>query len=157
MNEKEYDQLARSECFMCRILEGDPMIPNPEIVYEDERVFVMLNQLPTQEGYCLVCPKKHAERFETDLTTEEWIHLQTIVQKTAKAIRETTEAIRVYTASLGSPERNSHIHIHVCPCPKGTPFDQQQFEAMKTWKTVEPTRMQELAGWIRELLSESRL
>src|SRR5262249_11688322 len=37
----------------------------------------------------------------------------------------------MYIASLGSPERNAHLHVHVCPCPRGTPFDQQQFAAMR--------------------------
>ena len=42
-----------------------------------------------------------------------------------------TGAIRMYLASLGSPERNPHLHLHVCPCPEGTPFEQQQFAAMQ--------------------------
>lgn len=153
MNEKEYDQLARSSCFVCRILEGEPLIPDPQILFEDDQVFVMLNQLPAQEGYCLVCPKKHVEKLESDLSQEEWLHLQSIVQKTAKAVREVTGAIRIYIASLGSTERNAHIHIHVCPCPQGTPFEQQQFEAMRTWKEINPERMHDLAERIRSFLA----
>lgn len=34
-------------------------------------------------------------------------------------------------AALGSPERIPHVHIHVCPCPPGTPFHEQQFAAMQ--------------------------
>jgi hypothetical protein len=48
----------------------------------------------------------------------------------AYAVAEATGAIRIYLASLGSPERNAHLHVHVCPCPAGTPFDEQQFRAM---------------------------
>lgn len=106
-------------------------MPNPRIVYEDEQVMAFLNQLPSQEGYTIVCPKRHAERYETDLTLDEWLHLQAVVRRVARAVSAATGAIRMYLASLGSPERNPHLHVHVCPCPAGTPFDEQQFEAMQ--------------------------
>lgn len=128
---EDYDRLARSDCFVCRIVAGKPLVPNPHIVYENERVIAFLNQFPPQEGYTIVCPKRHVERYESDLSEMEWLELQAVVQKVARAVAETTGAIRMYTASLGSPERNAHIHIHVCPCPPGTAFDQQQFAAMQ--------------------------
>ncbi len=80
MNHEEYDRIARSDCFVCRIIAGKPLVPNPQIVYEDEQVIAFLNQFPTQEGYTIVCPKRHIERFETEMTAEEWLHLQKVVQ-----------------------------------------------------------------------------
>jgi diadenosine tetraphosphate (Ap4A) HIT family hydrolase len=127
---RHYDTVVRSACFVCRIVEVRPLFPNPRIVFEDDQVIVFLNQFPSQEGYTIVCPKRHVERFETDLTLDEWTHLQRIVRNVAAAVAEVTGAMRMYIASLGSPERNAHVHIHVCPCPPGTPFDQQQFAAM---------------------------
>jgi histidine triad (HIT) family protein len=154
---EEYDRIARSDCFICRIVAGNPLIANPQIVYEDEQVIAFLNQFPTQEGYTIVCPKRHVERFESDLSAEEWLHLQSVVQKVARAISEATGAIRMYIASLGSPERNAHLHIHVCPCPLGTPFDQQQGEAMRMkdgrYLQLRDERMAEIARQIRERLS----
>lgn len=153
----EYDRIARSDCFACRIVAGNPLIPNVEIVYEDEQVIAFLNQFPTQEGYTIVCPKRHAERFERDLSAEEWAHLQAVVQRVAQAVSETTGAIRMYVASLGSPERNAHLHIHVCPCPTGTPFADQQFAAMQfrdgRYLDISTARMAELAAQLRERLS----
>lgn len=146
----EYDRLARSGCFVCRIVEGKPLVPNPRIVYEDQQVIAFLNQFPSQEGYTIVCPKRHAERFESDLDPEEWVHLQSVVQRIAGAIADVTGAIRIYIASLGSPERNAHVHIHVCPCPSGTPFAEQQFAAMQGHLTVSDARMDDLAQRIRE-------
>ena len=149
----EYDSLARSACFVCRIVEGRPLVPNERIIYEDDRVIAFLNQLPSQEGYTIVCPKRHAERFETDLTDEEWQHLQAIVRRVARAVSEATGAIRMYIASLGSPERNPYLHVHVCPCPPGTPFEQQQFAAMMVpngeYLLLSDERLDELAGAIR--------
>src|SRR5215207_10886876 len=104
MDAAEYDRIARSDCFVCQIVAGNPLIPNVQIVYEDEQVIAFLNQFPTQEGYTIVCPKRHTERFESDLSAEEWQHLQTVVQRVARAIADETDPIRIYIASLGSPE-----------------------------------------------------
>ncbi|MGE3271223.1 MAG: HIT family protein [Chloroflexota bacterium] len=153
----EYDALARSACFVCRIVEGRPLVPDPRIVYQDEQVIAFLNQFPSQEGYTIVCPKRHVERFETDLTPDEWLHLQRVVRQIARAVSLATGAIRIYLASLGSPERNPHLHVHVCPCPPGTPFDQQQFAAMELhdgqYLLLSDERQDEIAAAIREHLA----
>jgi diadenosine tetraphosphate (Ap4A) HIT family hydrolase len=156
---EEYDKIARSDCFVCRIVVGKPLVPDPHIVYEDERVIAFLNQFPSQEGYTIVCPKRHIERFESELPQDEWLHLQTVVQKIASAVSDTTNAIRMYIASLGSPERNAHLHIHVCPCPPNTPFEDQQFAAMENkggkYLVLSEQRLQEIASQIREKVNAS--
>jgi diadenosine tetraphosphate (Ap4A) HIT family hydrolase len=121
-------------------------------VYDDAQVIGSLNQFPSQEGYTIVCPKRHAERFETDLSDQEWSHLQSVARQIAQAVAEATDAIRMYMASLGSPERNPHVHIHVCPCPRGTPFEQQQFVAMLGHRELSDERLDELAESIRQNL-----
>ena len=132
--------------------------PNTQVVYEDEDVIVFLNHFPTQDSYSLVCPKRHAERFEQDLSRSEWLHLQEVVQRVAAAVAEATPAIRMYLASLGSPERNAHLHVHVCPCPAGTPFERQQFEAMRRrdglHHEADPDRQREVAQRIRAALEQ---
>ena len=154
LSPEEYDALCRSECFVCAIVAGQRQ--PTEVVYEDESVIAFLNHFPTQDGYTLVCPKRHAERFEVDLTRAEWLHLQDVVQSLAAAVSRATGAIRVYLASLGSPERNAHLHVHVCPCPPGTPVELQQFEAMRSpdgmHHTADAVRQREIAGRIREAL-----
>lgn len=153
----EYDAAARSDCFVCRIVAGRPLFPGVRIVFDDAQVLAFLNQFPTQEGYVIVCPKRHATRFESDLAPDEWLHLQAVVQRIARAVAEATGAIRVYLASLGSPERNPHLHIHVCPCPPGTPFAQQQFAAMLPidggYLSLSDERQDELAERIRRALA----
>lgn len=156
MTSEEYDKLARSGCFVCRIVEGNPLMANPQIVYEDDRVIAFLNQLPTQEGYTIVSPKRHLERYE-EMDEDDWLYLQNVVQRIAKAIAASTKAIRMYLASLGSPERNAHIHIHVCPCPPGTPMEKQQFTAMDMGEgkslNISPERMSEIADSIKQKMS----
>lgn len=152
-----YDRVTRSACFVCRILEGRPLFPNPRIVFEDDRTIAFLNQFPSQEGYTIVCPKRHAECFEMDLSADEWAHLQEVVREVARGVAEVTGAMRMYIASLGSPERNAHIHIHVCPCPPGTPFEAQQFAAMdlrggQALLMLSDARLDELARLIAEAI-----
>jgi diadenosine tetraphosphate (Ap4A) HIT family hydrolase len=158
LDHAQYDAVARSGCFVCRILEGRPFVPNPRIVFEDDQVIAFLNQFPTQEGYTIVCPKRHVERYEADVSEEEWLYLQVIARKIAKAISEATGAIRMYVASLGSPERNAHLHLHLCPCPEGTPFEQQQFAAMEMkdgrYLDLSDERLDEIAAQIRQRLDD---
>jgi diadenosine tetraphosphate (Ap4A) HIT family hydrolase len=125
---------------------------------EDDEVIAFLNHFPTQEGYTLVCPRRHLERFERDLTSDEWTHLQRVVQRVARAVADATGAIRMYVASLGSPERNAQLHVHVCPCPAVTPFELQQFAAMMhhggVHRLAPPERQRLVARRIRECLRE---
>jgi hypothetical protein len=72
MTAEEYDQLCRAECFVCAIVAGRSQLGEPQIIYEDDSMLAFLNHFPTQEGYTLVCPKRHAERFEGDLSAEDW-------------------------------------------------------------------------------------
>jgi diadenosine tetraphosphate (Ap4A) HIT family hydrolase len=157
MSSAEYDAMARSACFVCRIVEGRPLVSGVRIVYEDDAVIAFLNQFPSQEGYTIVCPRAHVERYESELSPAAWLHLLAVVQKVARAVSDVTGAIRMYLASLGSPERNPHLHLHVCPCPAGTPFDQQQFEAMQftdgQYLILSDARLDELADQIRAALA----
>lgn len=155
----EYDAATRSACFVCRLIEGSPLFPNPRIVFEDDDVIAFLNQFPTQVGYTIVCPKRHVERFETDLLDWEWLHLMSVVRQVARVVARETGAIRMYVASLGSPERNPHLHAHVCPCPGGTPFDQQQFVAMQhvggRYLALSDEQLDDVATRIRQGLAAS--
>lgn len=156
MDEEEYDKLARSACFVCRIVEGNPLFPGVKIIYEDNQFVAFLNQFPTQEGYTIVCPKRHIERFESDMTAYEWSALQQKVQQVAAAVSKATDAVRMYVASLGTPDRNNHLHIHVCPCPPGLPIEKQELAAMEKpngeYLVIDDARMEEIAQKIRTRL-----
>lgn len=156
MDENAYHQLTAGACFVCRIVEGNPLVPGVKIVYEDADHIVFLNQFPTQEGYTIVCPKKHVERFESDMTSDEWQALQRLTQNVALAVRQATNAMRMYIASWGRPDRNSHVHIHVCPCPQGTLPELQELIAMTKvdgkYLAIEDGRMEEIARNIRRHL-----
>jgi diadenosine tetraphosphate (Ap4A) HIT family hydrolase len=61
---------------------------------------------------------------------EEYLELQRVVYRVSEAVREETEAERMYVMTLGSKQGNSHVHWHVVPLPPGVPYEEQQFGAL---------------------------
>src|SRR5215212_3616308 len=114
--------------FVCGIVSRDPAFPDHHIIYEDEVAVVFLAMNPTQYGYILVAPK---EQVAGDFTPEEYLGLQRVVHRAAEAVREEVGAERVYILLLGSNQGNAHVHWHVVPLPPGTPYEEQQFAALK--------------------------
>jgi histidine triad (HIT) family protein len=66
----------------------------------------------------------------------------------------------MYAASLGTPDRNSHLHIHVCPCPPGLPIEKQELAAMEKpngeYLAIDDDRMYEIAQKIKAHLNLKR-
>jgi ATP adenylyltransferase len=120
---------TRGPCFICRLVAGDPDYRH-HVVYEDDFAIAFLNKYPTLAGYTLVSPKAHREQVTGDFTPEEYHRLQALVRRVGEAARRVTGAERVYIASLGSQQANSHVHWHVAPLPPGVPLEAQQFAAM---------------------------
>jgi ATP adenylyltransferase len=118
-------------CFVCAILAWDPAFPDHHIIYEDEGAIVFLAINPTQYGYTLVAPKVHKEQVAGDFTVDEYLGLQRVVHRVAEAVREEVGAERMYILSLGSNQGNAHVHWHVVPLPPGTPYEEQQFSAVR--------------------------
>jgi diadenosine tetraphosphate (Ap4A) HIT family hydrolase len=144
----QYARRARhGPCFICALLGGEPGYDHHP-VYEDERTIAFLNRYPTLRGYCLVAPKRHIENWVHDLSEADFIGLQRVVHRVAKAITATVPTERMYSLSLGSQQGNSHLHWHIAPLPPGVPYDQQQFQALMAEKgvlTVDDTEQAALA------------
>lgn len=136
MNErKPFDvaaYVARTQagpCFICELVHGNPEFLH-HIVCEDDETVVFMNKFPTLRGYVLVCPKRHKEDLVDDLTREEYLRLQSLVHRVARALKKTLPVERVYVLSLGSQQGNRHLHWHVAPLPPNVPPEQQQYHAL---------------------------
>lgn len=116
-------------CFICELVQGNPNFSH-HVIFEDEFSIVFLNKYPTLRGYTLVCPKTHREDLADDLTSTEYLRLQALVQRVAKALKRVVPTERVYVLALGSREANSHLHWHAAPLPPGVPLEQQQYHAL---------------------------
>ncbi|HVE92037.1 MAG TPA: HIT family protein [Actinomycetota bacterium] len=101
------------------------------MIYEDADHIVFLNRFPTVPGYVLLAPREHRINVTGDFTVEEYLATQRLLHSVAEAVRTELGAERVYILSLGSHQGNAHVHWHVAPLPPGTPYDKQQFEALR--------------------------
>jgi diadenosine tetraphosphate (Ap4A) HIT family hydrolase len=116
-------------CFICELVRGNPDFAH-HVVFEDEETIAFLNKYPTLLGYTLVCPKAHKEDLANDLSRSEYLRLQSLVQRVARALKGIVPTERVYVLSLGSQQANRHLHWHVAPLPPGLPLEHQQFHAL---------------------------
>jgi HIT family protein len=101
--------LMQEKSIFTRIIEGE--IPCHK-VYEDEKVFAMLDIEPLSNGHVLVIPKKQVDLI-WDLDQSDYNYLWQIAKKIAKKIQAEMKPIRVgvVVEGFGVP----HAHIHLVP------------------------------------------
>ena len=129
---QEYTRRSREgPCFVCALLAGHPGYPHHD-VYEDDDTIAFLARPATLLGYCLVAPKRHVESWVHDLDEPEFLRLQAVAHRVARAIAATVPTERMYALSLGSQQGNAHLHWHLAPLPPGVPYEQQQFHALRS-------------------------
>jgi diadenosine tetraphosphate (Ap4A) HIT family hydrolase len=116
-------------CFICELIAGNPAYAH-HVIARDDTTLVFLSKYPTLPGYALVCPIEHHEDLAEDITPARYLALQAVVHRLSRALKRVYDAERIYVLSLGSQQGNSHLHWHVVPLPKGTPYEQQQYHAL---------------------------
>ena len=72
-------------CFVCAILDDHPDYPAIR-VYEDEHTIAFLRSQTTLYGYVIVAPTRHVEGVVEDLDLDEYLRLQTVVHRVARAV-----------------------------------------------------------------------
>lgn len=116
-------------CFVCSILARHPDYPHHD-VYEDAQTIAFLARYPTLLGYCIIAPKRHVEDWVHDMSDTEYLALQHVVHRVARAVAAAVPTERMYCLSLGSQQGNAHVHWHIAPLPPGVPYHQQQYYAL---------------------------
>ncbi|MBF6341612.1 methyltransferase domain-containing protein [Nocardia abscessus] len=125
-----YERRVRAEqCFVCAFLAGEPGYEH-HTVFDDGEHVAFLNRYPTLPGYVLVVPRRHVEDVVGDLTTEQYLRLQSVVHRVARAVAAVTNPERTYVMSLGAKLGNAHVHWHIAPLPPGVPYAHQQLYAV---------------------------
>jgi len=125
-----YERRTREgPCFVCAILAGHPDYSHHDI-YEDAVTIAFLVRYPVLLGHCLVAPKQHVEDWVSDLGEQQFLALQRIVRRVARAVAASVPTERMYSLSLGSQQGNTHVHWHIAPLPPGVPYRQQQLHAL---------------------------
>jgi histidine triad (HIT) family protein/ATP adenylyltransferase len=136
MDTAEYARRVRESriegrCFICRIGSAT-RDHGHQVIYEDAATIVFLNRYPTLLGSCLVAPRRHVEDWVRGLDEAEFLALQRVVHRVARAVAAVVPTERMYCLSLGSQQGNAHLHWHIAPLPPGVPFERQQYHALMT-------------------------
>lgn len=71
-------------------------------MYQDDNTIAFLARYPTLLGYCLVAPRRHIESWVHDLGTPDFLRLQAVVHRVARAVAASVPTERMYALSLGS-------------------------------------------------------
>jgi diadenosine tetraphosphate (Ap4A) HIT family hydrolase len=82
------------------------------LVFEDERVWVLLHPDWSPRGHAMVVAKRHVENASS-LDDEEWLHLARVWHRAERAILDATGAERAIIFKLGI--LTPHLHIHIYP------------------------------------------
>ena len=114
-NSPEWEALYNgAACSICR--EGRPL----GIVTELNVTYLTSSPQSPMRGYCCLVLRRHAvELYELD--TEEAYALIRDIQRAAKAVQESTGAIKLNYEIHGNTL--PHLHVHLFPRYKGDPFE----------------------------------
>ena len=103
-----------ADCVFCKIRDGQ--IPSLRI-YEDDRVFCIMDINPLNPGHCLVITRKHgATIWESD--GDDLAASMRVAKRIATAIREALEPDGLYVLQANGPaafQSVAHFHLHLIP------------------------------------------
>lgn len=95
------------ECVFCA-----DVTRSGDVVFEDQRTWVVLHDDWSVRGHAMVVWKVHVENF-SDLTPEDAAHFARVHRRAEKALLEETKADRAILMKLGIA--TPHLHVHIYP------------------------------------------
>jgi len=94
-------------CTFC----ADPLSAG-ELVFEDDRVWVLLHPDWSPRGHAMVVAKRHVENASA-LEEDEWLHLARVWHRAECVLLDATGAERAIILKLGI--MTPHLHVHIYP------------------------------------------
>lgn len=98
-------------CLFC----NDPRAAG-EVLFEDDRVLVILHDDWAVRGHAMVVWKEHVENV-AGLTIDDYIHFAAIHHRAERALLAVTRADRAILLKLGIA--TPHLHLHIYPVSAG--------------------------------------
>jgi len=102
-------------CIFCKIVKGE--IPSYK-VYENEKVLVILDINPANEGHLLVIPKKHFENI-FDIEEDYLVEVIKVAKKLAMLFIEYDGLNLLQNNKEQAGQVVKHFHLHLIPRVKG--------------------------------------
>ncbi|PIE46001.1 MAG: HIT family protein [Gammaproteobacteria bacterium] len=110
-----------SDCLFCRIAEGS--IPGIK-VYEDDKLFAMMDIFPESKGHLLIIPKAHADNL-FEMTADGLAHVIQVSQRIALAAKQALDADGIKIIQFNGSAAGQtvfHYHMHIVPAYEGVAF-----------------------------------
>lgn len=114
----EYFTERKDGCVFCHIANTPLLDEAHHVLYRDEFCFIVMNRFPYTPGHFMVIPHIHTDAIE-ELDEEVWLHISSIVQKSALMLKSGFGAHGVNlgmnlgkSAGAGIAE---HVHYHIIP------------------------------------------
>ena len=101
------------DCALCDAFARD----RDRIIYEDGRVFVMVNIEPLKDGHVMILPVRHVEQLR-DLTPEEAQAFLRAVDACMGGVAEAYRETPMCLVNGWSYRTQPHLHAHVLPSKK---------------------------------------
>ncbi len=100
------------DCIFCKIIKKE--IPSI-VLYEDDKILVMLDINPVSDGHTLIIPKKHIEDIlEVDDETLNYMFKK--AKELAPQISQKLHSkAMTYLINYGDDQRVKHLHLHLIP------------------------------------------
>jgi diadenosine tetraphosphate (Ap4A) HIT family hydrolase len=117
-----------------------------ELIFEDEKLLVILHNDWAVRGHAMIVWKKHVENV-ADLALDEYAHFAAVHQRVEKTLLDVTRADRAILLKLGI--LTPHLHLHIYPVKAS--LDRAQVMQIIDGKTVDPMSEEQRKTFIEEL------
>jgi len=109
-------------CLFCEMVAGRE---EASVVYDDDRVFALMDIRPVTPGHLMVVPKRHAASL-AELEDEDSDALLRVARRAAAALRASSlrcEGVNLFLADgEAAGQEVFHVHLHVLPRFEGDGF-----------------------------------
>jgi len=137
-------------CVLCDSLA----IEKDRVIYQDDRIFILVNSEPLKDGHIMILPVRHAEQL-SDLSPEE---SQSFLQAIDKCMLAVTEAYGETPMCLINGwqfRTQAHLHAHVLPSKNNLRGLYSAAEGLEERKRVDRTVLNKTACILRPFFRQT--
>ncbi len=151
MSPEQISELQKQNCIFCKMVAGE--IPTYK-VFEDDKVFAILDINPANEGHVLLLPKEHYQILP-QVPPELLGHMMVIAKKISQmmlSIMRVKGTSILFEVGEAAGQKAPHVMMHIIPAnpnnkilqPEVVSQDAQQFEqVLKLLRSKTGFRVQE--------------
>ena len=110
---------ADDECFICEVINDDPLNDKKNLIlHRGKNVIVLLNLYPYIAGHLMVAPIEHTadlKDLQLETSSEMWSLTIKTVELLKAAIRPEGFNIGLNLGKVSGAGLKTHVHIHIVP------------------------------------------